>query len=129
MKYNQNPTTMKNSLFIFLTLFITVFIMNCTPFIELTVLQRPGQEDREDREAYCYRQGDALIVRISNVGTQDAPASKLEVEFPGYPTYTVITSPIPAGGTIEVPVTIPSGCFDSDCEFRITVDADNVKLF
>ena len=35
------------------------------------------------------------------------------------------TPPLGSGASVDLNFPIPRGCFDPDCEFRITVDANN----
>lgn len=78
---------------------------------------------------FCKRDSAGkLVVTVRNQGSGNASASKTAVEFvPGgiMPTGGIETGPIPAGEVKEVAFDIPAGCFNPDCEFRITVDAGN----
>ena len=103
----------------------TIMLASCG-ITELIPLQRPGQEDNPGAEAFYNRDGSDLIIRVSNVGPKDAPPTKVSVEFPELPTQSVMTPTIAGQSIVEVKVQIPTGCFNSDCEFTITVDADNI---
>lgn len=78
---------------------------------------------------FCKRDSAGkLVVTVRNQGSGNASASKTAVEFfPGgiVPTGGIATEAIPAGEVKEVAFDIPAGCFNPDCEFRITVDAGN----
>jgi hypothetical protein len=67
-----------------------------------------------------------LVVRVENKGP--APAvipSTTRVEFPGFTTQDVTTPPIAVGASVDLMVSIPFGCFNPDCDFRIIVDVNN----
>jgi hypothetical protein len=114
---------MKNLLIFFFGLFL---FASCNS-TDLIVLPRPGQEDRTDNEAFCNIDGNDLVVRVKNVGTSDAPPVDVIVEFHSSTTSQIVTTPpIPGLTEVEVRVTIPPGCFDPDCSYRITVDPNNL---
>ena len=92
---------------------------------ELLPLPRPDAEDRTDAEAFCNRDGNNLVVRVSNVGPKDAPPTKVLVDFFDFGTQTVTTPAIPGETVIEVNVPIPAGCFNPDCNYQIKIDPDN----
>ncbi len=69
-----------------------------------------------------------LVVVIRNAGTALAGASVTKVEFTsgsGPRVFELKTPVLWPGGSYEHRVTIPSGCFDPDCGFSITVDPGN----
>jgi subtilase family serine protease len=69
-----------------------------------------------------------LIVTVRNQGTAAAPASTTTVELLPGGLFELPTPAIPPGTSVDLaPLTIPlsSFCFNSDCEFRIKVDAKN----
>ena len=69
-----------------------------------------------------------LVVVIRNIGTALAGASITKVEFTsgsGQRVFELKTHALWPGGSYEHLVTIPSGCFDPDCGFSITVDPGN----
>ena len=69
-----------------------------------------------------------LVVVIRNAGTALAGASMTKVEFSsgsGQKVFELKTPALWPGGSYEHRVTIPSGCFDPDCGFSITVDPGN----
>ncbi len=67
-----------------------------------------------------------LMVTVKNQGTTAAPASATLLEFsPGGPLQ-VSTPAIPAGASVDLgPLSAPGGCYNPDCEFKITVDSNN----
>lgn len=67
-----------------------------------------------------------LIVTVCNQGDAPAGPSTTTVDFPGHGSVDVATPAIPSGGCVDVRAEIPLGCFDPDCEFRITVDSAGV---
>lgn len=78
---------------------------------------------------FCRQDGAGkLVVTVRNQGSGGASASKTALEFlPGgvVPAGGIDTEAIPAGAVKEVAFDIPAGCFNPDCEFRVTVDAGN----
>ena len=65
-----------------------------------------------------------LVVTVKNQGTVDAPASVTTVEFIPGGAVQIATPPIAAGASVDLPpLTFPIGCFNPDCNFRITVDS------
>ena len=67
-----------------------------------------------------------LIVYVKNQGDADAPASLVKVEFyltSGLQEFSASVVPIAVGETKSVSFAIPSGCFNPDCNFIITVDS------
>jgi len=87
----------------------------------------------ETKAAYCdtNSQRTVLTATVRNQGGADAPATKTTVEFhpkQGFPgqTITLDTPPIAKnGGTAQVMFSIPTGCFEPDCGFTITVESAN----
>lgn len=84
-------------------------------------------------ENYCQAEPGTpgLKVVIQNKGDVDSPASTTRVEFPGLSqTYStdLATPAIPAKGETFLIFPYPSGenCFNSDCDFIITVDVNDV---
>lgn len=76
--------------------------------------------------AFCDRSDAGLVIRIRNQGAGDAPASITRVVFsPGGPV-DIPTPAIPAGQTVTLdPIDVPGECFDPDCSFTITANANN----
>ena len=77
-------------------------------------------------EGFCRRSDSDLTVRVRNQANPDAlqQSSTVVVFSPGGPK-TASTMAIPGGSFDDVTVQIPSGCFNPDCDFTITVDANN----
>jgi len=66
-----------------------------------------------------------LVVHIKNQGIAPAESSSVKVTFGQFGEFV---KPVPAlmnGDTTTVLFPIPSGCFNPDCGFEITVDALN----
>jgi subtilase family serine protease len=66
-----------------------------------------------------------LVVHIKNQGLATAESSSVKVTFGQYGEFI---KPVPAlmyGDTTTVLFSIPSGCFNPDCGFEITVDVLN----
>lgn len=75
-------------------------------------------------DSLCNRDNLGLHVTVRNQGNGDAPATTTTVDFLTFGSVPVPTPPIPAGGIVTLPpVTIPIGCFNPDCEYRIVVDS------
>ena len=115
---------MKQIIYLALVALMPIMLTSCG-VTELVLLPRPDAEDRTDAEAFCNRDGNNLIVRVSNVGPKDAAPTKVTVDYFDFGTQTVTTPTIPGQGIIEVTVPIPAGCFNSDCNYKITLDPDN----
>jgi hypothetical protein len=75
---------------------------------------------------FCRRDASGrLIIRIKNQGAEDAPPSTTKVEFFPGGVFFFATPSVPAGGTVDLPpIDFPAGCFNSDCNFTITVDSN-----
>lgn len=82
--------------------------------------------DSEGAQGFCRRndQGN-LVVRVRNQGNEDVvdPSTTIVVFSPGGPRSSP-TAPMPAGSFTDVIFQIPSGCFNHDCSFTVTVDAN-----
>ncbi|CAB5105027.1 hypothetical protein D3OALGA1CA_1672 [Olavius algarvensis associated proteobacterium Delta 3] len=73
----------------------------------------------------CNRDaGGKLIVPVRNQGTSRARGTSTRVVFFGLGARFETTDSIPAGGTVNVLFQMPAGCFNPDCDFRVTVDSD-----
>ena len=75
--------------------------------------------------SFCKRKEQNLTVTVKNQGTGGAGPSVTEVDFFAFGKVSVPTPPLGPGASVDLLVPIPLGCFDPDCEFRITVDANN----
>lgn len=73
---------------------------------------------------FCRRQDQNLIVTVRNQGSAGAGPSVTRVDFGPFGSVSLPTPPLAAGASIDLFFPIPGGCFDPDCEFRITVDAN-----
>jgi photosystem II stability/assembly factor-like uncharacterized protein len=73
---------------------------------------------------FCRLVGGRLVVTVRNQGVAPAGASQTTVNFAGVGPVSVNTPPIPAGGSADVVVSIPSTCFvGTECRFHIVVDS------
>lgn len=118
---------MKNKIFIpfFVILILTVMaLVGCVPKVPLPDLipaNPPGMA------GYCnVDDSNNLIVYVKNQGEADAPASLAKVQFDltsGIQEFSTSVVPISVGETKSVSFAIPSGCFNPDCNFIITVDS------
>ena len=68
-----------------------------------------------------------LIVTVKNEGAGAANASVTKVDFFSHGVFTMPTPALAPGATTELLFDIPLGCYDSDCNFKITVDV-NVEV-
>ena len=88
-------------------------------------------QNPRDPKCYCYRRGNNIRVAVRNQGTEAATgAFDVTVDFGthGSQTRRAPSGTMNPGDEILLTFTIPSGCFDSDCEFVIKVDArDEIK--
>ena len=75
---------------------------------------------------FCKTQeNQILVVTVRNQGTSGAGPSATEVDFFRHGKVVKATPPLAPGASVDLQFPIPPGCFDSDCEFRITVDVNN----
>lgn len=77
---------------------------------------------------FCRRQDEALIVTVRNQGSAGAGPTITRVDFGTHGTFDKPTPPLLPGASVDLLFPIPIGCFDPDCEFRITVDATAVLI-
>ena len=75
--------------------------------------------------SFCKRQDSTLTVTVKNQGTSGAGPSVTEVDFFAFGKVSMPTPPLGLGASADLLFPIPPGCFNPDCEFRITVDANN----
>ena len=75
--------------------------------------------------SFCKRQDLTLTVTVKNQGTSGAGPSVTEVDFFAFGKVSMPTPPLGLGASADLLFPIPPGCFNPDCEFRITVDANN----
>ncbi len=118
---------MKSKIFIsfFIILIFTVItLVGCYPPVpspDLVPANPPGMS------GYCnVDDSNNLIIYVKNQGDADAPASLVKVQFylaSGLQEFSSAIVAIPAGETKSVSFAIPSGCFNPDCNFIITVDS------
>lgn len=66
-----------------------------------------------------------LKVRVENRGTVTAQASSTRVEFFPGGVFILNTPSISPSGSAEMPLDIPSQCWNSDCDYEIKVDFGN----
>jgi hypothetical protein len=81
----------------------------------------------DEMGSFCRRDetGLNLIVTVRNQGGSDAGASTTEVDFFQYGKISLPTGSLGVGTSTDLLFPIPLGCFDPNCEFRITVDVLN----
>ena len=71
---------------------------------------------------FCRVQDGKLVVTVANRGSGLAVASTTEVDFGRHGKKSAATAALAADQTQDLLFEIPDRCFDSDCNFRITVD-------
>jgi hypothetical protein len=81
-------------------------------------------------EGFCSRVEEGpdagkLRVRVKNQGAATAPPSTTMVEFSPGGSFPLTTPEILAGEVVELPLSMPADCVDSECEIKITVDSNN----
>ncbi len=79
----------------------------------------------DEQGFFCKLEDNYLIVTVRNQGTAGAGPSVTEVDFGIHGKVVRPTSALAPGASVDLKFSIPSGCFDPDCDFRITVDANN----
>lgn len=72
---------------------------------------------------FCRGGDGKLLVTVKNQGAGPAGPSTTEVDFFRHGKVTMPTQALGPNASTDLFFTIPWGCFDPDCEFRITVDA------
>jgi hypothetical protein len=75
--------------------------------------------------SFCRRRDLTLTVTVRNQGIGPAGPSVTEVDFFAFGKVSMPTPPLAPGASVDLFFPIPPGCFDPDCDFRITVDANN----
>lgn len=74
---------------------------------------------------FCRLRDGKLVVTVKNQGAGPAGPSTTEVDFFRHGRVSLPTPALAPGASTDLLVDIPPGCFDPDCEFRITVDVLN----
>jgi len=75
--------------------------------------------------SFCKRVNGTLIITVKNQGQCAAADTRTVVDFPGLGSVALPTPTLAPGQSVDLSVNIPGGCFNPDCEFKITVDASN----
>jgi hypothetical protein len=105
-----------------------------TLFIERVAARSPETSGKPDlvpvnpkpsdgRLGFCRGDPGKLLITVKNQGAAPAGASHMTVKFPVGAPVSVNTPVLPVGVPVDLPVTIPFGCFQPDCPFEITVDS------
>jgi len=75
---------------------------------------------------FCRRDDQGrLIVTVRNQGASGAGPSTTTVDFGAFGTVSLATPALGPGDSVDLLFPIPPGCFNPDCHFRITVDANH----
>jgi subtilase family serine protease len=94
-------------------------LVGCQP--DLIPVQMP---DLEGPFPFCRLEENQLVVRVQNAGNADAGEFNIQVDFLPGGSITAGMPAIPAGESADsAPIEFPVECFDSDCDFEITVDS------
>lgn len=80
----------------------------------------------DDSGQFCRREESTLIVTVMNQGGSQAGPSTTRVDFGQFGIVDTPTPSLMPGAQVDLNVPIPMGCFNPDCDFRITVDVHNV---
>lgn len=75
--------------------------------------------------SFCRRRNSKLVVTVQNQGAGPAGPSTTEVDFFAHGRQSLPTPALAPNASADLLFDIPPGCFDPDCQFRITVDATN----
>ena len=76
--------------------------------------------------SFCHRDADGdLIVTVRNQGGAAASASVTRVDFGASGSFDLNVGALNASEVVNLTQSIPAGCFNADCGFTITVDANN----
>ncbi len=79
----------------------------------------------DENGSFCKRKDLTLTVTVKNQGTGGAGPSVTEVDFFAFGKVSMPTPPLGPGASVDLLFPIRPGCFNPDCEFQITVDANN----
>ena len=102
---------------------VAVALNGCTR-PDLVPIKSPGQPDNITGFCKVVDNATKVVVSVKNQGNADSPASTTTVDFFNRGSFQLPTPAIPAGGSVDLPpLNIPAGCFDPDCDFKITVDS------
>lgn len=105
-----------------LALTATITLGGCSA--DLIAMAPPGQPNNPT--GFC-KENSFAVVSVKNNGNANAPPSVTTVKFgaPGVPV-DIATPAINAGSSADlVPIPLPAGCFNPDCDFAFTVDSHN----
>ncbi|ERM16727.1 CARDB domain-containing protein [Brevibacillus laterosporus] len=75
--------------------------------------------------SFCHRIGNRLIVTVRNQGMTPAPETITRVDFDIFGRVDVLTPPLPPFNQVDLSINFPTGVFDPDADFTITVDFFN----
>ncbi|HEX8597398.1 MAG TPA: CARDB domain-containing protein [Chloroflexia bacterium] len=79
----------------------------------------------DSQGSFCKGEGGKLAVTVRNQGAGPAGPSVTRVDFGALGQFTQPTPPLAPGASVDLFFEMPQGCFQPDCTFRITVDANN----
>jgi hypothetical protein len=118
---------MKSRIFIPFFVILILTVMSLVGCIPPNLLPDLVPDNPPGMFGYCNVDDlNNLIVYVKNQGDADAPASLVKVQFylsSGVQEFSASVVPIAVGETKSVSFAIPSGCFNPDCNFIITVDS------
>jgi hypothetical protein len=95
----------------------------CSTCTKSTGSEKPELRATSPYYGYCeINLTGQLVVRVRNAGTWAAASSVTRVSFGSLGFVDHSTPSLAVGATHSFSVPIPAGCYDSDCNFSITVD-------
>ena len=100
------------------------------PNVDLVPVTAGNLAPPQNGTAFCDTAGnETLRIHIRNIGRDDAPKSQALVTFfltgPNV-TESVLIDFQPGEFFVHRDVPIPPGCFNSDCDFKITADSSMI---
>ena len=115
----------KKNILLLLVFILSIFLGGCNPTKpDLVILPAPNDVQ------YCHTKssGSSLILIISvknQIADTKAKASTLSVNFGTLGIQTAAIPKLDTTDPVDIEVPIPSGCYNPDCSFTITVDTNN----
>jgi hypothetical protein len=104
--------------------------------VETVPERRRGPKPEDQRQAdlipvpdprpgvgFCRLKDGGLLVTVKNQGSAPAQASTVEVDFGSYGQFSKQAPTLAPNASTDLLFTIPRGCYNPDCDFKIRVDA------
>ncbi len=114
----------KVNILLLFVLVLPVLLVGCAPKPDLVILPAPNDVQ------YCNTKVEGnktlLIVGVKNQNADTTAAeSTLQVDFGSFGIETATVPALDTTNPVEITVPIPTGCYNPDCNFTITVDVKN----